>query len=628
MSQNRKDFLEPPAKSLSQAIHPEMSFFLAVVIVAVVAFAVYLNALGNGFIYDDHSQVLRNYAIRDARNIPELFLRSAWTFEGAPPTSNYYRPMLNLLYMLNYYLFGLQAWGYHLVNVLFHVGNTVLVFLLTSALLTGRHAEGQTPGPVRSSTFLSPPFIAALLFATTPIHIEAVTWIAGLSDVSFSFFFLLSFYLYVLSDKSRWWLYLFSLLSFSLSLLSKEPALMLPLILAAYDYAFGKRPLRAPGLLKRYTPYVLVACAYLIARYFVLGGFAPLKRLATLSTPQLIMTIFPLFSLYLRKLILPINLNFWPVISPIKTHLSTEGMLSLCATLIFVALMVATLRKKRTVFFCLILIAVPLAPALYIKGIIGKPFADRYLYLPSFGLSMLLAMLFWWIRERRRAAAVTCAAALAILAVFYSAGTVTRNNVWKDEYSLFADTVKKSPNSVVPRLEFGDALLERGRFDEAIEQFEAAARMEPMLYVIYYHLGLAFAGKGSLLEAIEDYRMALALNPTIPGIHLDLGRAYAKAGFHEEAVQELRIAVALQPSAVNHNLLGIAYAQNGEAGKAAEEFSAAIALDRTREDYQRNLSRAIAILKSPSGGNKRNGEFTQKFEEGPPEEQDIFRFAW
>ncbi|MFI5295601.1 MAG: hypothetical protein ACHQ0Y_11320 [Thermodesulfovibrionales bacterium] len=87
-----------------------------VLIIALVSFVVYANAFFCGFILDDYSQVLKNPIIQDLRNIPEIFLRSAWTFEGAPPTSNYYRPMLNLLYMFTYCLIGPEAWGFHLVK--------------------------------------------------------------------------------------------------------------------------------------------------------------------------------------------------------------------------------------------------------------------------------------------------------------------------------------------------------------------------------------------------------------------------------------------------------------------------------------------------------------------------------
>ena len=105
---------------------------LPVIFIMLVCVIVYARALSGGFIYDDNQQVLKNPLIRDLRHIPEIFLRSAWTFEGAPETSNYYRPLQNLLYLCTYYIFGLQAWGFHVVNVLFHTANALLVFFHNS----------------------------------------------------------------------------------------------------------------------------------------------------------------------------------------------------------------------------------------------------------------------------------------------------------------------------------------------------------------------------------------------------------------------------------------------------------------------------------------------------------------
>jgi tetratricopeptide (TPR) repeat protein len=615
----------------------QTAHLLPIMIIAVVSFAVYANALGNGFIYDDHSQILKNHLIRDIRNVPEIFRRSAWTFEGAPPTSNYYRPMLNLFYMAVYYAFGLKAWGYHLLNILFHTGNSVLVFLVASRLLgtSGHKVKAKVQektyplsASLLTSTFLSPPFVAGLLFATHPVHTEAVTWIGGLPDVSFAFFYLLSFYLYLSPGENYGWRHLFSVICFLLSALCKEPALTLPGILIAYDYAFGKTKVWSLGNLKRYAPYLLVTCGYFIVRFSVLGGFSPLKSLGKLSSLEYVINIFPFFSRYLYKLLLPIDLNFWPVYDPVTSLFSTEGMISLSVTVVFIGGIITSLKRNNAAFLCLLLIAAPLAPALYLKGIIGKLFAERYLYLPSFGFVMLVALLFSWIRNQNRKATAVSAIILILLIVIYSLGTITRNRVWADEYTLFADTVRKSPQSVVPRLEYGNALLARGRFDEAITQYQEAVKMEPMLYVIYHHLGLAFAGKNESYQAIQQLKIALALNPDSPGIHADLGRTYLKAGFRGEAVQELRIAVKLKSTALYHNLLGTAYVQTGEIDKAEEEFRTANFLEPSETIYQQNLAEASEILRSPSYASGSTNEFRGRFKEGPATDQDIFRFAW
>ena len=587
-------------KERAQKAESKAAVLFPVVIIAIVSFAVYSNALSNGFIYDDHSQVLKNYLIRDIRNIPEIFLRSAWTFEGAPPTSNYYRPMLNLFYLFSYYAFGLDARGFHLLNILFHAANSVLVFFISAKLF------GALSSPPQRREILSPPLLAGLLFATHPVHTEAVTWVAGLSDVSFAFFYLLAFYLYICSQGSFRWQYLFSVISFLLAILSKEPGLMLLGTVVAYDYAF-RPPLHSPladaktkrgYYFKRYVPFLLVVCIYFVVRFIVLGGFTPLVRLGKLNTLQHIINVFPLFSQYLYKMFMPINLNFWPAFNPLTSLSSMEGITSLCVAIIFAGVVLLTLSRNKIIFLSLLLVIVPLAPALYIKGIIGKLFSERYLYVPSVGFAMLLAYLFT--RRRTHNARMTKAFTIvfALMIGTYSCATISRNIVWKDEYSLFADTVRKSPDSVVPRLEFGNTLLAKGRFDEAIAQYQAAIRMEPMLYVIYHALGLAFAGKNEWYDAIRQYKIALALNPDSPEIHADLGRAYIKGGFRDEAVQEFRSAVQLQPTAANHNLLGIAYARAGQIGKATEEFRMANSLDPTQLNYGRNLAEAIELARS------------------------------
>ena len=113
------------------------------VIIALIAFAVYFNTLFNGFVYDDNSQVLNNPWIRDVKHFQDIFSKSVWEFKAVPLVSNYYRPLMHIIYMFNYHIFGLSPWGFHLVNVLFHAVNSVLVFVIASRLLAGKPAGEQ-----------------------------------------------------------------------------------------------------------------------------------------------------------------------------------------------------------------------------------------------------------------------------------------------------------------------------------------------------------------------------------------------------------------------------------------------------------------------------------------------------
>ena len=110
-----------------------VSVYTPITTVILISIAINLNTLWNGFVYDDDTQVIRNLWIRDVKNLPGILFSNVWSFE-MPMISNYYRPLMYLVYMANYYLFGLEPWGWHLVNVLFHAGVTVMVFLVAERL--------------------------------------------------------------------------------------------------------------------------------------------------------------------------------------------------------------------------------------------------------------------------------------------------------------------------------------------------------------------------------------------------------------------------------------------------------------------------------------------------------------
>ena len=204
------------------------SKYTAIAILLIISIGVYLNAIPNEFVYDDETQVLENQWIRDIKYISEIFLSDVWGFkeiEGKIP-SNYYRPLMHITYMIDYHIFGLKPWGFHLTNIIFHAGVTLLIYLIVSILINQPQISNHKSQIINSksqipkskiknpksqilnlksqiqnpkSQILNPPFIAALLFAAHPIHTEAVTWVAGIPELSFTLFYLLSFYFYMVA---------------------------------------------------------------------------------------------------------------------------------------------------------------------------------------------------------------------------------------------------------------------------------------------------------------------------------------------------------------------------------------------------------------------------------------------
>ncbi len=573
----------------SQGPSLKKSQLLQIMILIAMSCAVYGNTLWNGFVYDDIPQVVQNPWIREARFIEEIFTKNVWAFQGT--STNYYRPLLHLSFMLSYYLFGLAPWGFHLVNILLHAGVSVLVFLISARLF-----REDNPSASFFSRFL--PFIAAVLFAVHPIHTEVVAWVGGVTDVSFNLFLLLALYLYILSkDRGvhQKGLYLLSVASFFLATLCKEPALTFPLILAAYDYAFSRETLRPVDHLKRYSLYLGVAAVYLILRANALGGFAPVRRHGELSVYEFLINVFPLFRQYLGKLLLPTHLNAYHVFLPISSIAEPNGLFSLATTMVFAGTVLLALKKSRPAFFALALVLVPLLPALYIPGAGENTFAERYLYLPSFGFVLLVALLAGRVVLWKPRWSVPVATALALVTILYSLGTVQRNGVWKDDERLWRDVVQHSPNSAVPHYNLASALNAQGRIDEAIAEYRTAIRIQPAA-VVYTSLGAAYQAKGLINEAIEQYRLALRLQPGDADAHTYLAIAYAESGALDNAIEHFRIAVQLQPDSASAQYgLGRAYLDKGRPAEAIPYLEYAVRLHPDESLFRSALNEALSM---------------------------------
>jgi hypothetical protein len=493
-----------PPKAGFQETFPIMNF-IPILILLLFSFSVYFNAFFGDFVYDDKSQILDNPWIKDFRYIPTIFSSGVWSFQPGL-VMNFYRPLMHIVYLFSYYVFGLNPWGFHLANILFHSGTSVLVFLVIQKLLTMKQA---TSPPA----YISSPFIAAMLFASHPIHTEAVTWIAGLPDVAFTFFYLLSLYLYILFRDGAKKVYLLSILSFSFATLFKEPALTLPVILIVYDYQLKKSDENISARIKRYTPYVAVSVVYLLMRYYALRSFAPRESYAGLSTYQLIINVFPLFRDYLTSLLWPFKLNFWHTFHPIGTLSEANGTVSIMVTVVFIVVALVAYKKNKIFFFGLLLLIIPLLPTFYIKAISGKPYAERYLYLPSVGYVILLAVFLSWARDRLPRAARSIAIVFIIVCGLYTVETIIRNNVWKDDFHLWSDTVRKSPDCAIAHNNLATAYVSRGQLDRAVEEVQTVLRLEPDSANAHISLGNLYEAQGQSDKAIKEYQKALRLNP-------------------------------------------------------------------------------------------------------------------
>lgn len=558
-----------------------ISRFTAIIIILIVSLGVYANTLPNGFVYDDNQQVLENLWITNIRYLPNILFSSAWGFDIGHGASNYYRPMMHLIYMAEYHVFSLKPWGWHLVNILFHALNSIMVFLIVSMLIN----QSQIRNP--KSEILNPALIAALLFDTHPINTEAVAWVGGIPELSFTLFYLMAFYLYMKHHP------FLSVVSFFLATLSKETALMLPIFIIAYDYLKGERN-RKTWL--KYIPYGIAAIVYLILRLYALGGMSPRERIHPyLNTFQYLINIFPLFIQHLKSLILPINLAQFHVLNPVYSLLEIKAMSSIFLTLSISLIFYRLRRIDPLSLLIFLLIIFPILPVLYIPVLGRNPFAERYLYLPSIGFALILSLgikQFASFCLTRKGIGIWFPTGIFVIILgIYSFGTVKRNFEWKDDYILWKTTIERYPNNYFALFQLGSVYLEKNLLDDAISTLEEAVKVnthrthpDPL---ILGHSSLkladAYHKKGLLDEAIRVYIEVIKMAPNRVDANFNLGLIYYEKGLIDDAITSYQTALrfAKKPSDITdtYNNLGNAYARKGLLSEAMKHYEETLRID-------------------------------------------------
>lgn len=570
------------------------------VVVALAAVAVYAGTLANGLVYDDRFQVVENPWIRDFRHVPAILTTGAWEFEGS--SSNYYRPVMHLVYLLTHAAVGLRPWGYHAVNVALHALASVLVACLARRLLARAGLTGQAV-PLSAT-------LAGLLFAVHPVHTEAVAWVAGVPELVFSACLLGALLLHLRGgapagrarDLGVAGLYF-------VALMAKETAVVLPGLLLAAD-APASSDRTPPGTrARRYLAPLVAALAYAAIRLAVLPGVASLRRHPELSTWDVAINAFPLFAKYLAMLVLPAGLNAFHVLHPIGSLLEPRGAISLAATAAFAAVAILAARRRSPALAGLALVALPLLPVLYIPVLGENSFAERYLYLPSAGPSVLVALGLAHLRAARPGWWRPAVALVAMLCAVWSGVTLTRTRVWRDDYTLWTHTVRQSPDSAYANNEAGIAYAERGMLDEAIRHYELAIRLSPASPRMWNNLASALDQRGETLRAVERYRRAIALDPAFARAHSNLGTALARLGALAEAQAHYERALELAPGAVEIRLnLANLHGAAGRPDAAMAQYQAALRLAPESADVhlhlgiahgeRGDLERAIAHLEA------------------------------
>jgi hypothetical protein len=519
----------------------------AFVTISVVALLTYSNSLHGPFLLDDRPFILNNSELRDIKN----FLDIAGT-----------RYIAFLSFALNYAAGGYETFGYHLINLIIHAINGLLVWWLV--LLTFK-----TPVMERSS--IAPQekyFIAlgsALLFISHPIQTQAVTYITNRFVCLATLFYLLSLVLFVKWQNSygtpdvrmRSIFYILSLLSALLAMKTKAISFTLPFIIILYERTFFKRtdkPEPSPRrrkLISHLTPFILT----LTIIPLTLLGQGPGERalrngfigeIMTIPTYDYLMTQFRVIVTYLRLLIFPANqhMNYdYPIFHSI---LEPQVFLSFLFISSITGLAIYLLKRSRKtrngyglltsfgiLWFFITLSVESITP-------LKEAAAEHRLYLPSAGIIPAFAATLCFIfdatgnRFNMEAVKKTGSLAVILAMVFvFSVATHIRNKVWRDEIAFYLDDAKKSPNEPNVHNNLGGAYYKKGLLDKAIGEYKLVLELKPDHAPANFILGVIYMKKGLKKEAIREFKKALEARPDFEEARKALERVLAQEGGHE-----------------------------------------------------------------------------------------------
>jgi protein O-mannosyl-transferase len=544
------------------------SHWLFISIIVLLSLIIYANTLWNGFVYDDMDEIVNNQWVKQFNSIIEPCHRYRIT-----ETSTFY---------LNYKLGGPAASGFHLTNLLFHVLVSVSVYFLAGLLL-----KNQLPA-----------FLVGALFATHPVHTEAVSIISNRQELLTMLFLLLSLILYIKvreseslgkTQRGRIWIFFgLSLIFYFLATAAKEVAIILPLLIFLNDFYFlGNWKLGIRSSLKWYIPYLIIAGLFVLFSisgprwHFSYPGLNVVSLGHSLSAGRsyasILITQLRGFSEYLRLLFYPGRLSadyYFPIYQSIIKPNILFAIFLLVSSLVFT---VTLFKRHKIISYGLAWFLINLLP---VANILPKTFfvAERYLYIPSFGFCLAIGFVFGQmiIRKPLRIPGIIL---FGLVIMLYSVRTMVRNTDLKSELTLWSKTLMVNPMSVPAHANLGAALLSLGRFEESINESKKAVELNPSYTKPYYNLGIALLKLERYLEAIDNISSVIRSDPKSYESHIALGSAHQKLGNHSEAIKEFKIALTFNGDANLHQALGISYRETSEYDEAIEEFRRAIAIN-------------------------------------------------
>jgi Flp pilus assembly protein TadD len=534
--------------------------------------------------FDDPVYVYDNLKIQTGITLKAV----KWAFTTV--YANFWLPLIWLSYMLDWELFGSNPAGYHLTNLVFHIANTLLLFIVLR----------QMTGVLWRSAFV------AALFALHPLHVESVAWVTERKDVLSTFFWMLTMAAYLGYAKhpgaAR---YLLMLLTFALGLMAKPMLVTLPFVFLLLDYwpldRLGPKWSKAGRkysfvyLLIEKIPLFVMASALSIVTFIAQkkGGLIPPAEEYSISVRLANASIS--YLQYIIRMVWPVRLAFFYP-HPGQNVSVLYAVISAILLLVVTILVIQFATNHRYLVTGWFWYVGTLVPVIGLIQVGDQALADRFSYITLIGLFIIIAWelpeLFGKWRHRKVALWTSSLIALSVLAVLAH----LQQRCWENSITLGQHALKVTDRNCNYKayLIIANMLCEQGRFEEAIRYSAEAVRISPNYVGAINTLGAALYKAGRIDEAIDCYQRALEIDPSEAMPHANLALALVAKGEFAEAVRYCKIALTTMDTITIHNTLGYALLNLGRFEEAAAEYRKVLSAMPNDPDILNKLGYALA----------------------------------
>jgi tetratricopeptide (TPR) repeat protein len=531
--------------------------------------------------YDDNSYIYENPHVLKGITADSII----WAFTTSH--TGYWHPLTWLSLMLDCQIFGAKPGPIHVVNVVFHIINTILLFAIFN----------------RMTARIWPSAFVAAAFALHPMHVESVAWIAERKDVLSTLFFLLTLAAYINYVRRRGFFpYLLTLLLFVLGLLAKPMLVILPFVLLLLDYWPLNRFLNSKfsilNSIFEKVPFFVLAAVSGVITFLAQHNVGTVAGIDILPLKYRFANVFLSYARYIGKLFVPQNLAvFYP--PDIHTFKPWQVAMYILLFILITILVILFGRNRKFLPVGWFWFIGTLVPVIGLVQVGAQAYADRYTYIPYIGLFIMLA---WglpdFLSKLPQRKIILGPLMIIVLATL---GILAHRQVgfWKNGLTLFSHAIEVTQNNVVAHDELGNAYLRLGRYQDAIESYKRSIKIKPDYAESHYNLGVSYLNIGRFQDALESCMRAVKIKPDYAEAYNGLGTVYLNIGRFQDALESYRQAIKIRPDyAEAHYNLGVIYDKLGRWQDSIEAYKQAIKIKADFTGAYNNLGVAYLNIGS------------------------------